>query len=324
MPSGFAGGDHTTTGREINMNLGSLLPNAAIGLDRFNHQGQIKAFEEKLSPQGDADKSFLSNLFKVSQGAVSSMVGGAVRNPASTLVYGLLASSFSGAIAKALSPNTMPIARAIDDCLEEHRHDGFSITLSEVRCAVDVVNDLCSDRELGSSSRYNVGLYQPEPSDSERNKCLTLVDRILGWNAVIPSASKTSDDIIKDVINDVVGHPEYKDNIDYFDAQDIIEAYGLIGMVDDRLMDKRDVADWIYQHKLELERKDDTGKRLAHPPALVDFIHAADNRYKESFEIKDYDTYKAVLRAIHDLNLQHYVNSYYGHLIESIAKRLHL
>lgn len=186
------------------------------------------------------------------------------------------------------------------------------------------INDICSERELGSSSRYNFGLYYPDPFDTKKNTCFSLLDRVIGRYAVISSASKTSDDIIKDVINDVVGHPEYKEDIDYFDAQNVIEDYGLFGMVDDSLMDQRDLADWIDQHQFELERRDDTGKSLVHPPTLQDFIHAADNRYKESGDIKDYDTYTDVLKGIHGLNLQHYVNNYYGHLIESIAKRLHL
>lgn len=119
------------------MNLGNLLPNATFRLDRLNHQSQVEAFAGKLNPQSGANKSFVGNLFKVSQDTVSRMVGSAIKHPASSLVYGLLASSFSGAIAKALSPNTMPIARAIDNCLDAHRHDGFPIAYSEVRCAAE-------------------------------------------------------------------------------------------------------------------------------------------------------------------------------------------
>ncbi len=95
-------------------------------------------------------------------------------------------------------------------------------------------------------------------------------------------------------------------------------------MVDDRFLDTRDLADWIYQRQFELERKDDAGKSHVHPPTIDEFIRAADNRYKESGDIKDYDTYMDVLRGIRELNLHQYVNNYYGHLIESIAKRLHL
>ncbi|HEY4145907.1 hypothetical protein [Pinirhizobacter sp.] len=299
------------------MNLGSLLPNAALQWDVLGHQCQIKAFEENLKPQSNANKSFLSNLFTVSQGAVASMASAAARNPASTLVFALLASPLAGANAKPFSTTTKEIATAFDGCWGRHRHDDFSLAYSKVRCLGEMASDICSDREFGTSSRYNFGAGQDKFFDTEHDICIKLLGRSAGVNTVLPSRYKELADIFEDVIKDVTANLDDRENIDFFDAEEIIERYELLGEVDDSIMDSRDVSEWVFRHQSELEHKG-----YVHPPTRAEFIHAADNRYKESGDIKDFQTYKRVRAGIMELDLKPYENGYYGKLISAISAKL--
>ena len=294
------------------------LPDIALQLHQLGHQRQINIFEGKLNPQNDANKSFLGNLFSVSQRAVASMTSAAAKNPGSTLVYALLASPLAGANAKPYSTTTNSIANAFEDCWDHHRHDDFSFAFSKVRCLGELAKDICSDREPGTSSRYDYPLSQRKEIDV----CTRLLGRAAGLRTTIPSAQKMSNDIIQDVIKDVTGNPHDRENIVDFDAEEIIDHYGLRGEVDDSINDSKDVWEWISRHRSALESKDHEGNSRANPPRRDEFIHAADNRYKESGDIKDLDTYKRVLEGINSLSLKPYVRSYYVELSRAISEKL--
>ncbi|WP_250625060.1 hypothetical protein [Pinirhizobacter soli] len=304
------------------MKLDSLLPSADFKLGRFHHQCQIKTFEESLRPQMSAGKGFLSNLFKISQRAVTSAVSIVGKNPASTLVYALLASPLPGAHAKPFSPTTNSIAGAFEGCWDHHRHDDFSFAFSQARCLGELAGDICSDKEPGTSGRYNFGIGRNDFNDAKHQICIKLLGRAAGIGTTLPSGYKELPDIIEDIIRDVTANPGDRENISLFDAEGIIEDFGLRGEVDGDLIDSRDVADWVSRHKEELEYKDHEGRSYANPPTRIEFVHAADNRYKESGDIKDAETYKRVLQAISELNLRPYENSYYGELIGAISKKL--
>ena len=300
------------------MNLGNSLSNTVIRLDQFKHQGQIKAFEVKLDPQGNANKSFLNNLFKVSQATVSRIVGAAIRNPASALVYALLASGPFGANARAYSRAYSDVLPALEECFSARRHESFPVNYASVRCLGEVANDICSGRSPGSSGRYGFHIRYRESDLTKRDLCRQLLSRAAGIFTSIPSAYKTPDQIIKDVVLDVKEDLFYGERMNV-EANKIIRKYGLRGEVDVSIMTASDVWDWISRHRPELE-----DRRSVDAFDTNALLHAADNIFKESGDIRDQDTYRQVVEGILDLDLEVYRDDYYVALADRISEKLYV
>lgn len=307
------------------MNPTNVLSDVVFRLDRLDHQRQIRSFEEKPGSKDGAGDSLSNNLFKVTQRALVKMASAAMARPASTLAYTLLASSFIGINAaplpetfklKHVSDTTKGIAQTFESCWSQHRHDNFPNAFAKVRCLGELADDICSDRELGTSSRYNFDVKHDESNDRKHNVCRQLLGRSAGVHATILSAHKTPDVIIQDVVRDVMDTPREND-MRRLDAMDIIDKYGLRGEVDASLMDSKDVSNWVSQHRSELERR-----QLVWPPDHAEFIHAADNRYKETGDIKDQETYLRVIDGINEMNLEPYVDRYYGAVAQHVADEL--
>jgi hypothetical protein len=306
------------------MNLGSVWSDAVFRLERFDHQRQIKSFEQLNSKDGGSD-GFSNSLFKVTQRALVKMAGAALEKPALTLVCTLLASRFMGISAaplsetfklKQVSEATKEMAQAFEHCWSQHRHDNFPNAFTKVRCLGQLADDICSDRELGTSSRYNFDVKHDESNDRKHNVCRQLLGRSAGLRATISSARKTPDVIIQDVVRDVMD-TQRENDMRRLDAMDIIDNYGLRGEVDASLMDSRDVSNWVSQHRSELERG-----HLVWPPDYAEFIHAADNRYKETGDIKDQETYLRVMDGINKMDLTPYIDRYYGAVAQHITDEL--
>jgi len=307
----------------INMNLGSVCADISFQLERSGHQRQIKTFEERSTSKASTNESFSSCLFKVAQRAWVKMAKVAMDRPVSTLAYGLA----GGGIVKInalplseasgtqhLSVPTMKFAEAFEECMLEHRHDNFPIRNMQARCLGELIGDTCSDREPGTSSRYNFGIWHDESNDRNQNVCRQLAGRAAGVHATVRSAHKTAEMIIKDVVRDVTDNQK---EAGLADALRIIDHYGLRGEVDGSLIDSEDVSKWVSGHRSELQH----GGHVW-PPSYREFIHAASNRYKESGDIRDQETYRSVLDGIDRMNLEPYEDRYFGEIAQYIADEL--
>ena len=303
------------------MNPGSVLAGVVFRLERFDHQRQIKAFEEKFNAKDGSGKNFAASLFRVAQSSLAAMAGAAMAKPVSTFVYALLASSMARVNAAPLtetglrpfSGQTMKLAAALDNCLLQHRHDDVAQVNKAVRCLGEVAGDLCSGREPGSGSRYNFGIRHDESNSRHHNECLQRLGRSAGVHSTIKSAHKTAGMIVEDVVRDVTANGQ-ETQARMADARDINEVYDLRGEVDDSIMDARDVSDWVSRHRSELE-----AKSLVWPPDQSEFMHAADNRYKETNDIRDQATYRDVLDRINRMDMRPYENRYFGELAVHMA-----
>lgn len=296
------------------MIISHVISNIAHQLELRSHQSQVKELNQKTGLTSHR-ASFLGQFIGMSQGAVSTMAK-VIREPAKGLVYILMASQFTGIANARPRHGTDAIAKAFDGCMSAHRPDGFPRDFTEVRCLGEVANNICSGRMPEGGSRYNHKVHHNESNADNRSVCRQLLGRAAGVDTNIQSAHKTPQDIIDDIKGDVLRDASYGEDL-RGDAEHIIEKYNLMDEVDGSIVDRMDVLAWVNEHRSTLRYEG-----LVRPPVISDFRHAADNRYKESADIKDHTTYRQVIRAIENMDMTSYRNAYYRDLADAISEQL--
>lgn len=283
-------------------------------MEKYCHGRQVRDFDKKLQAN-EHGGGVSHSLINVSQGRMRSLFNAVVSKPSASFVYALMASRLAGVGAYSADSGEA-MYKAIGACMLEPRTDDSYQPYAVASCLGRIANDVCSGRKPGDGSRYNQVVHHDETNEAQQSVCRQLLARSAGINTNIMSANKTPADIVHDIKKDVLESAYYKKNLED-DSLGIIGIYDLYSQVDGDIVDKSDVSDWLSRHRYKLE-----AEGLARPPSVDDFIHAADNRYKETGDIRDHRTYQRVLHALYDLEMESYKANYYGDLTTMISEKL--